>query len=89
MLSHLNLNRFGYIYGDFNSAKLPDYHRWDLRADYNYLKKESYTINVLTELINVYNRKNVSGYNWNEDYTEREKVTQLGIIPSIGVRFEW
>ncbi len=76
-------------YGKFNSRSLPDYHRMDLRLDYDYIKKDSYTIAVYAEIMNIYNRKNVSGYDWNEDYSEREATTQLGTLPSVGVRVEW
>lgn len=84
-----NINYEVADYGKFNSASLPAYHRMDVRADYDYLKKERYSISVFVEIINVYNHKNVSGYKWNADYEEREAVKQLGIIPSLGVRMEW
>ncbi len=77
------------ITGKFNSERLPYYHRLDVRVDYDYLKKESYTFSLFAEIINLYNRENVSDYSWNEDYTERETIAQLGIIPSLGVRLEW
>jgi len=77
------------ISGKFNSERLPFYHRLDVRIDYDYLKKESYTLSLFAEIINLYNRENVADYSWNEDYTERETIAQLGIIPSLGVRLEW
>jgi len=76
-------------YGKFNSRSLPPYHRMDLRLDYDYLNKKSNDMTLYVEIINIYDRENVSGYDWNEDFTERETTTQLGIIPSFGIRLEW
>ncbi len=76
-------------YGKFNSKSLPVYHRLDIRVDYDYLKKESYTFSFFGEIINIYDRENISGYDWNEDYTERGTDKQLGILPSLGFRLEW
>jgi len=61
----------------------------DLRLDYDYLNKKSNDMTLYVEIINIYDRENVSGYDWNEDFTERETTTQLGIIPSFGIRLEW
>jgi len=77
------------ITGEFNSERLPYYHRLDVRMDYDYLKKESYTMSLFFEIINIYDRENVSDYSWDEDYTKRETIAQLGIMPSFGVRLEW
>ncbi len=76
------------LYGPLGSERLPDYHRLDLRISaevWSGLQK----VEVFAEVINAYNQKNVSGYDYNDDYSSREPVEQLPILPSIGVRAEF
>jgi hypothetical protein len=75
------------VYGEINSERLPMYHRLDVRADYDV--KRNRTIKLYMEIINVYNHENVSGYDWNADYTERKTSAQLGILPSVGITIEF
>ena len=72
-------------YEDQNSERLPDYHRLDFRVDY---AKEPGT-DYYFEIINVYNRLNVSDYSYNRDYTEREEITSLPTIFSFGLKMEF
>ena len=65
-----------------NSERLPDYHRLDFRVDY---AKEPGT-DYYFEIINVYNRLNVSDYSYNKDYSEREEITSLPTIFSFGLK---
>jgi hypothetical protein len=39
------------------------------------------------ELINAYNRKNVSGYSYSPDYRTREEVYQLPVLTSFGIQY--
>jgi len=75
-------------HGRLNSERLPNYHRLDLRLDYDH-PYNTWKLNTYFELINAYNRKNVAGYDYNEDFTEREPVYQLPLIPSFGVQAEF
>jgi hypothetical protein len=75
-------------YGEVNSRRLPAYHRLDLRADRR-VERNTWAMNFYIEIINAYNRKNVSGYRYDPDYTERETVYQLPLIPSFGVQVEF
>lgn len=68
-------------YGPINSDRLPSYHRLDLRVDYVASPKWRF----FGELINAYNRQNVSGYSYSVDYRSREPVTQLPLLVSFGV----
>ncbi len=68
-------------YGGLNSERLPAYHRLDLRADWKLSPRYSF----YGELINAYARKNLSGYSYNVDYTQRQEVTQLPLLVSFGV----
>jgi hypothetical protein len=75
-------------YGEVNSRRLPAYHRLDLRVDRRVVRDTRVT-SFYFEVINAYNRKNVSGYRYDPDYTERETVYQLPLIPSFGVQVEF
>jgi len=72
---------------NFYNARRPDYHRLDLRLSYytNFWK-----LNWLfyLDVINVYNRKNVVGYDYYIDDNlnlKRRETYQLPIFPTIGV----
>lgn len=75
-----------YVYdpeeGAPNSERLPAYHRLDFRLDHKTSKRSS----VYFEVINLYNRLNVSDYEYNKEYTEREEVESLPIIFSFGAK---
>ena len=73
------------IYGALNSERLPAYHRLDLRADARLSPRWS----AYFELVNAYNRANVSGYSYSSDYRTREKIQQLPILPSAGVKYRF
>jgi hypothetical protein len=73
------------IYGELNSERLPAYHRLDLRADAEITKHFSWYV----ELLNAYNRKNLSGYDYSADYRTRKPVYQLGVLPSVGVKYKF
>jgi outer membrane receptor for ferrienterochelin and colicin len=71
------------LYGGINSQRVPAYHRLDLRADATFTPR----FGLYAELINAYNRKNVSGYSYSADYSTREEVRQLPILPSVGLKY--
>jgi hypothetical protein len=73
------------VYGPVNSQRVPAYHRLDLRAD----AKFSPRLTAYFELINAYNQKNISGYSYSADYTTREEIRQLPILPSVGVKLSF
>lgn len=72
-------------YGELNGERLPAYHRLDLRADWKLSERFSF----VGELINAYARRNLSGYSYNADYTQRKAVTQLPFLPSFGVQIRF
>lgn len=73
--------RYRPVYGEHNGERLPAYHRLDLRADWKLSQRYSF----YGEAINAYARKNLSGYSYNADYSQRKPVTQLPFLLSFGV----
>jgi hypothetical protein len=73
------------VFGSVNSQRVPAYHRLDLRADY----KRTDRLTAYFELINAYNRRNVSGYSYSPDYQTRDEILQLSILPSVGVTYSF
>ena len=75
-----------YIYdpieGKPNSQRLSAYHRLDFRIDHDLSGRST----LYFEIINLYNRANVSDISYNKDYTEAEDVTSLPTIFSVGTK---
>ncbi len=77
--------RFRPVYGEINSDRVADYHRLDIRADRQFdFKRVDLTGYI--ELINAYNQKNIAGYDYNQDFSEREEIHQLPLLISFGVK---
>ena len=76
------------IYAETNSDRLPAYHRLDLRVSKTY-QFGNWKLGAFLELLNAYNRKNLLDYSYSENYTEREDVNQLPIIPYLGLTAEF
>jgi TonB family protein len=76
------------IYGQTNSERLPMFHQLDVRIDKNwqwkYLK-----LAVYIDVQNVYNQKNVEGYQYSYDFSEKVYFTGLPILPSLGLKLEY
>jgi hypothetical protein len=77
-------DRYRPVYGEVNSVRKPVYHRLDLsvsrEARYN-----TWRLRWYLEVLNVYNSKNVIGYDYNEDYSERTEITQIPFLPYVGL----
>jgi outer membrane receptor protein involved in Fe transport len=73
------------IYGNLNSERLADSHKLDVRLDRNYPYK-TWNMDLYVEALNIYNQDNVTGYDYNADYTEKEKITGLPTIISFGIK---
>jgi hypothetical protein len=70
-----------------NAERHPDYHSLSLRFDRRFHFSSSNLI-LYFDIWNVYNRKNVAGYFWNEFKIEQGIQYQWGIMPIFGVEFE-
>ncbi len=72
------------IYGEENSERLTPYHRLDIRLSKAF-KIKGANMTAYLEIMNAYNHKNLLSLDYNDDYTEEEKVYMLPIIPYFGI----
>ena len=70
------------------SQRLPDYHRLDLRIQYQ-KKYSRMDVQYYLDIINVYGNNNVQGYDYNPEYTERENINGMPFLPSFGVKVKF
>ncbi len=93
------LNSGGFFYdlgyGPRNAARLPAYHRFDLRVN-RYFDASKGRWSVFLELINLYNRSNVRTYEYDLEVqpngqfvTERHVEKWLPLLPSLGLSWEF
>ncbi len=71
------------IEGDINSERLPAKHGLDFRIDY----KKSAMTDVYFEIINAYSHQNITEYEYSDDYSSREGVSELETLFSLGAKF--
>ncbi len=90
VLPILNIVQFDFDFGDETNrlaSKKKDYHRLDLRAT-AYSKFWGIDWGFYIDVINVYNRQNVVGYDWSIDDNLKVKQSTIGqfpILPTIGI----
>lgn len=76
------------VYAAKGSERLPDYHRLDVRISRDLLL-ETWKLSFYLDIINAYAHNNVSGHQYNGDYTSRKEITGLPFTPSLGIRGEF
>lgn len=76
------------VYGALGEERLPDYHRLDVRIAREFVF-DKWKMSTYLDIINAYANQNVSGYQYNGDYSSRKKVTQLPFMPAFGIRAEF
>ena len=76
--------------GEVNSRRFPVYHRLDVRVD-RHIVYDTWKLNTYLEVLNAYNNKSITGYEYPSDYNDSKKkpVYQLPILPYIGVEMEF
>mgnify|MGYP006370704731 FL=1 len=90
VLPVLNLVQFDFDFGDRSNlfaSKKPDYHRLDIRAT-AYTKFWGIDWGFYLDVINVYNRQNVIGYDFYIDSNLQPKqkvIGQFPVLPTIGI----
>jgi len=67
-----------------NDVRNPYYMEVDFRTEYDFLFKD-WTLTSYLNILNLFNRSNVTNTTFNRDYSKTVSVTGLPIIPSIGV----
>lgn len=76
------------VNGAVNSERKPAYHRLDLSvsrtASYN-----TWQLRWYLEIMNVYNSKNITGYDYSADYKSRKEIKQLPFLPYAGVEVKF
>ncbi|NDY91344.1 TonB-dependent receptor plug domain-containing protein [Ideonella livida] len=73
------------VYGPINSERLPTYARLDLRLDHQFNPR----LTGYAEWINATGHRNLVGYAYNADYSERTAETQLPTLVSLGVQWKF
>ena len=76
------------IYAETNSARLPPYHRLDLKISKAF-RFESWELSIFLELLNAYNRQNLLSFSYSDDYKEQDEIYQFPIIPYLGITTEF
>lgn len=76
------------INGERNNARYPVYHRLDIRIDRRF-NFEKWNLTVYIDVWNVYNRKNIAAYTWNDNYSKMKTLYQFSIIPMFGISAEF
>ena len=67
------------------TERLPLFHQLDLRVDKRW-KFKSWQLSAYLDVQNVYNRANSEGISYNYNFTGRQYVKGLPILPSLGLR---
>ncbi|MCA9675661.1 MAG: TonB-dependent receptor [Kofleriaceae bacterium] len=82
-----DVNAFVPVYGAVNSDRLSAAHQLDLRIDRKW-KFDTWSLSAYLDVTNVYYHARTLGYSYNYDYTERTAISDLPIVPALGVRGE-
>ncbi len=80
------LNRAVYDADRINEERYPDYHSLNIRYDQRvFFHKTALTFYL--SIWNVYDRKNIAGYYWNNEKQQPEVMYQWRILPVIGIQY--
>ncbi len=71
-----------------NVERYPDYHSLNVRVDRRFHFGGS-NLTMFFSAWNVYNRKNISTYYWNEIEQQQDTIYQWSLLPVIGLEFEF
>ncbi len=75
----------GYVPGEYNSRRLPNYHRMDISIKWNYAFSERVKLEINLGATNVYNRENIFYY----DRIKNARVNQLPILPNLNLSLKF
>lgn len=80
-----NASNVTILLGDFNSKRLPTYHRLDITVKKNFTFKNKTMLEVVASVTNVYDRKNLFYVN----RVTNEKIYQFPVLPSLGLSYKF
>ncbi len=80
-----NSQQVGILLGDFNSKRLPYYHRLDITVKKQFRFKNKSEIEIVAGVTNTYNRKNIFYVNRVTNAT----IYQFPFLPSAGISFKF
>ena len=80
-------NRWIHDLDRVNAERLDAFHRLDVRIDRAFRWRRG-LITAFVDVQNLYDRRGVIGYEWNEKTRAPHRVTQLGVLPVLGVNVE-
>ena len=80
-----NQQSMGILLGNFNSERLPYYHRLDITLKKNYTFKDKYKLEIVASVTNAYDRKNIFYVN----RVTNKTIYQFPILPSVGMSFKF
>ena len=75
----------GYVPGDYNSRRLPNYHRMDVSIKWFYDINTHTRLEINIGATNIYNRENIFYY----DRIKNKRVNQLPILPNINMSLKF
>jgi len=71
-----------------NGARLPAYHSLNIRFDKRFYFGSS-NLTIYLSLWNVFNKKNIISYYWNTIEKKPDKFWGWGLLPALGIEFEF
>jgi len=76
------------FFGPVNSERLPDFLQLDVRVDRIWTFR-TWRLSLYLDVQNVTNRGNAEGWTYDYDYSRRQPLTGLPILPILGIEGEW
>ena len=76
------------VYGHTNGERMEASHQLDLRVDRRF-QFDAWRLSAYLDVTNVYANPRVIDYSYEFDYSKREPLTDLPILPTIGLRGEF
>jgi hypothetical protein len=73
------------VYGDVNSERLAPAHQLDLRVDRKW-RFRHWSLSAYLDITNVYANPRTLGYQYNFDFSQRQAIEELPLVPALGVR---
>lgn len=80
-----NSSSVNLVLGDFNSQRLPYYHRFDITVKKNFIFKNKTTMEIIGSITNAYDRKNIFYVNRVTNAT----IYQFPLLPSMGISYKF